>query len=97
MLSRAASLVIYFRTQWQEFVKNQMRLGGRGIPSPKLICIDLPPYTTTAPNGHRNGVAVPSRARGCSTLLSGFSLLPTALPPGGEPLALLRVDLKATQ
>jgi 60 kDa SS-A/Ro ribonucleoprotein len=34
-------------TQWQEFVKNQMRLGGHGIPSPKLICIDLQPYTTT--------------------------------------------------
>jgi 60 kDa SS-A/Ro ribonucleoprotein len=34
-------------TEWQEFVKNQMRLGGHGIPSPKLICIDLQPYTTT--------------------------------------------------
>jgi 60 kDa SS-A/Ro ribonucleoprotein len=34
-------------TEWQEFVKNQMRLGGHGIPSPKLICIDLQPYATT--------------------------------------------------
>ena len=34
-------------TQWQEFVKNQMRLGGHDIPAPKLVCIDLQPYTTT--------------------------------------------------
>ena len=34
-------------TEWQEFVKNQMRLGSHGIPSPKLVCIDLQPYTTT--------------------------------------------------
>ena len=25
----------------------QVRLGGQGIPSPKLVCIDLQPYTTT--------------------------------------------------
>jgi 60 kDa SS-A/Ro ribonucleoprotein len=34
-------------TEWQEFVKNQLRLGGHAIPSPKLVCIDLQPYTTT--------------------------------------------------
>jgi 60 kDa SS-A/Ro ribonucleoprotein len=34
-------------TQWQGFLKNEMRLGGHGIPSPKLVCIDLQPYTTT--------------------------------------------------
>ena len=34
-------------TEWQEFVKNQMRLGGHDIPAPKLVCIDLQPYTTT--------------------------------------------------
>ena len=34
-------------TEWQEFVENQMRLGGRDIPAPKLVCIDLQPYTTT--------------------------------------------------
>jgi 60 kDa SS-A/Ro ribonucleoprotein len=33
--------------QWQQFVKNQLRLGGHAIPSPKLICIDLQPYGTT--------------------------------------------------
>ena len=33
-------------TEWQRFVQNQMRLGGHGIPSPKLICIDLQPYNT---------------------------------------------------
>jgi len=34
-------------TQWQEFVRNQARLGSHGTPSPKLVCIDLQPYTTT--------------------------------------------------
>ena len=34
-------------TEWQGFVKNQLRLGGHAIPSPKLVCIDLQPYTTT--------------------------------------------------
>ncbi len=34
-------------TEWQQFVKNQLRLGGHAIPSPKLICIDLQPYGTT--------------------------------------------------
>lgn len=33
--------------QWQQFVKNQMRLGGHDIPAPKLVCIDLQPYGTT--------------------------------------------------
>lgn len=34
-------------SQWKRFVENQMRLGGHGIPSPKLVLIDLQPYTTT--------------------------------------------------
>ncbi|MGO8753161.1 MAG: TROVE domain-containing protein [Thermoguttaceae bacterium] len=34
-------------TESQGFVKNQLRLGGHAIPSPKLVCIDLQPYTTT--------------------------------------------------
>jgi 60 kDa SS-A/Ro ribonucleoprotein len=34
-------------TEWQQFVKNQRRLDADGIPSPKLICIDLQPYGTT--------------------------------------------------
>jgi 60 kDa SS-A/Ro ribonucleoprotein len=33
--------------QWQEFVRNQTRLGGHGSPAPKLVCIDLQPYATT--------------------------------------------------
>ena len=33
--------------EWREFVKNQMRLGGHDIPAPKLVSIDLQPYTTT--------------------------------------------------
>jgi 60 kDa SS-A/Ro ribonucleoprotein len=33
--------------QWQQFVRNQQRLGGHGIPAPKLACIDLQPYATT--------------------------------------------------
>jgi 60 kDa SS-A/Ro ribonucleoprotein len=32
---------------WQEFVKNQVRLQARDDAGPKLICIDLQPYTTT--------------------------------------------------
>jgi hypothetical protein len=34
-------------TEWQQFVKNQFRLGSHAIPSPKLICIDLQPHGTT--------------------------------------------------
>ena len=34
-------------TEWEKFVQNQIRLGGHAIPAPKLICIDLQPYTTT--------------------------------------------------
>jgi 60 kDa SS-A/Ro ribonucleoprotein len=34
-------------TQWQTFVGNQVRLHGRGSAGPKLVCIDLQPYTTT--------------------------------------------------
>ena len=33
--------------EWQAFVQNQMRLGGHGIASPKLVCIDIQPYTST--------------------------------------------------
>lgn len=33
--------------QWQKFVSNQMKLRGYDIASPKLICIDLQPTTTT--------------------------------------------------
>ena len=39
--------------EWQAFVKNQFRLGGHGIPAPKMVCIDLQPYgTTQAPERH---------------------------------------------
>ena len=34
-------------TEWQAFVRNQVRLHGRGFAGPKLVCIDLQPYTTT--------------------------------------------------
>jgi 60 kDa SS-A/Ro ribonucleoprotein len=34
-------------TEWQQFVKNQLRLGGHAIPTPKLICIDIQPHGTT--------------------------------------------------
>ena len=34
-------------SEWQQFVKNQLRLGGHAISGPKLICIDLQPYGTT--------------------------------------------------
>ncbi len=33
-------------TEWQAFVANQTRLAGRAT-TPKLVCIDLRPYTTT--------------------------------------------------
>ena len=33
--------------EWQKFVQNQLRLGGHGIASPKLVCIDVQPYATT--------------------------------------------------
>ncbi|HEV3343064.1 MAG TPA: hypothetical protein VG125_22000 [Pirellulales bacterium] len=33
-------------TEWQDFVKNQLRLQGAGMIGPKLISIDLQPYTT---------------------------------------------------
>jgi 60 kDa SS-A/Ro ribonucleoprotein len=34
-------------TEWQKFVKNQVRLKGGDIIGPKLICIDLQPNMTT--------------------------------------------------
>lgn len=34
-------------TEWQAFVKNQVRLQGRDFTGPKLVCIDLQAYTTT--------------------------------------------------
>ena len=34
-------------SEWQAFVKNQFRLGGHGIPAPKLVCIDIQPYGST--------------------------------------------------
>lgn len=33
--------------EWKRFIENQMRLGGHGIPNPKLVLLDLQPYTTT--------------------------------------------------
>jgi 60 kDa SS-A/Ro ribonucleoprotein len=34
-------------TAWNEFVKNQVRLHGKDFTGPKLVCLDLQPYTTT--------------------------------------------------
>ena len=34
-------------TEWQTFVRNQVRLHGKDFAGPKLVCIDLQPYTTT--------------------------------------------------
>jgi 60 kDa SS-A/Ro ribonucleoprotein len=34
-------------TQWHEFLKNQLRLQGKDVMPPKLICINLQAYTTT--------------------------------------------------
>jgi 60 kDa SS-A/Ro ribonucleoprotein len=34
-------------TAWREFVKNQVRLQDAESTGPKLVCIDLQPYTTT--------------------------------------------------
>ena len=35
-------------TEWQTFVRNQVRLHGKAyFAGPKLVCIDLQPYTTT--------------------------------------------------
>ena len=34
-------------TEWQAFVKNQLRLGGHDIPSPKLVCIDIQPNSAS--------------------------------------------------
>ena len=34
-------------TAWRDFVKNQVRLQGSETTGPKLVCIDLQPYTTT--------------------------------------------------
>ncbi len=42
-------------TEWQTFVQNQVRLHGKGFAGPKLVCIDLQPYTTTqAPERERH-------------------------------------------
>jgi 60 kDa SS-A/Ro ribonucleoprotein len=34
-------------TEWQAFVRNQVRLHGRDFAGPKMVCIDLQPYATT--------------------------------------------------
>jgi 60 kDa SS-A/Ro ribonucleoprotein len=34
-------------TEWQGFVKNQMRLQGADMLGPKLVCINVQPHTTT--------------------------------------------------
>jgi 60 kDa SS-A/Ro ribonucleoprotein len=34
-------------TEWQEFVKNQVRLPGGSIEGPKLVCINIQPYGST--------------------------------------------------
>jgi len=34
-------------TEWQKFVQNQVRLQGRRLAGPRLVCIDLQPGTTT--------------------------------------------------
>lgn len=34
-------------TEWQEFVKNQVRLHGGNIHGPKLVCINIQPYGST--------------------------------------------------
>lgn len=34
-------------TAWEEFVKNQVRLNGKDFAGPKLVCLDVQPYTTT--------------------------------------------------
>ncbi|MAT13925.1 MAG: ribonucleoprotein [Planctomyces sp.] len=34
-------------TEWETFVKNQYRMRGHNIASPKLVCIDIQPYGTT--------------------------------------------------
>ena len=39
--------------EWLKFANNQVRLHGRGFAGPRLVCIDLQPYTTTqAPDRH---------------------------------------------
>lgn len=42
--SRGATGVM---TQWRQFVKQQQAIAGRDMPSPKLICMDLQPHTTS--------------------------------------------------
>ncbi len=42
--ARGASGVM---TEWQQFVTNQLKLGGHDIPAPQLVCIDLQAYTTS--------------------------------------------------
>lgn len=34
-------------TEWQAFVRNQVRLHGKDFAGPKLVSIDLQPYMTT--------------------------------------------------
>jgi 60 kDa SS-A/Ro ribonucleoprotein len=42
---RAGSTAVM--AEWQAFVRNQVRLHGNGFAGPKLVCIDLQPYTST--------------------------------------------------
>jgi hypothetical protein len=77
---RAGSTAVM--NEWQEFVKNQLRLQGADMIGPTLVCINVQPYDTTqAPERSDNAVNKPSRSRPsfrlrqfpCATLPAGNS------------------------
>lgn len=59
-------------TEWEKFVQNQLRLGGHEIPSPKLICIDLQPYTTTQAPERQDILNVGGFSDAVFTVVSSF-------------------------
>jgi 60 kDa SS-A/Ro ribonucleoprotein len=67
---RAGSTAVM--TEWEKFVKNQFRLGGHSIPSPKLICIDVQPYGTTQAPERRDILNVGGFSDAVFSVVSSF-------------------------
>jgi 60 kDa SS-A/Ro ribonucleoprotein len=59
-------------TEWERFVGNQMRVPGRALPVPKLVCIDLQPYTTTQAPDREDILNVGGFSDAVFTVVSGF-------------------------
>jgi len=59
-------------TEWENFVQNQRRLGGHEGSAPKLVCIDLQPYTTTQAPDRKEILNVGGFSDAVFSVIAGF-------------------------